>query len=142
MANRKRKWIYAPSKAKQPKPKVPEPTKALIQQQFDELIESCYKPRYLNPPRPDSSFSSLTDIFGKWYRNYFYICGMHTRSEDDESSQTQEFRFARYEYVGPDQFNIAYMRHTGQWWQIGSDRTLEQCLHEARINEILHPFSL
>ncbi len=35
-----------------------------------------------------------------------------------------EARFARLEYAGNEKFNMAYKRHTGQWWEIFQDFTL------------------
>ncbi len=38
--------------------------------------------------------------------------------------------FVRLEYVDRDRFNLAYMRHTGQWFEIDFDLSLEECLDE------------
>ena len=38
--------------------------------------------------------------------------------------------YARLEYVDRDRFNLAYMRHTGKWVEIGFDLSLEECLDE------------
>jgi hypothetical protein len=32
--------------------------------------------------------------------------------------------------AGDDKFNMAYMRHTGQWWEIFQKLTLGRCIEE------------
>ena len=43
-----------------------------------------------------------------------------------------EERFARLEYLADDNYNLAYMRHTGQWSEIYQDLSLEECLAAVR----------
>ena len=43
-----------------------------------------------------------------------------------------EARFARLEYLADDNYNLSYMRHTGQWWEIYRDLSLEECLSAVR----------
>ncbi|MBE9098520.1 DUF3024 domain-containing protein [Vacuolonema iberomarrocanum] len=131
-------WVYDPPKPK--KPKVPEATKALVQERFDVLIETFYKPTYIKPPPTDNDFNYLVDFYGKWYRNYFYICGTYNCPSTRAISPSFEHRFSRFEYVDSDAFNVSYMRHTEKWWEFMQGLTLEECLHEARTNHILQPF--
>jgi len=131
-------WTYDPPRA--PKSKVPETTKKLVQEKFDEIIETLYKPACIKPPPTDNDFNYLVDLYGKWYRNYFYICGTYNCPSPRAISPSFEARFSRYEYIGPNQFNVAYMRHTEKWWEIFQELTLEECLYEARTNPILQPF--
>ena len=133
----KKTWVYSP--AKPPKPKVPETEKQLISQKCNELIETELKPKYIKLPPTDNDWNYLVDIFGKWYRNYFYFCSTYNCPSPNAISPSFEDKFARLEYVGKDSFNIAYMRHTGKWWEIFQGLTLEQCLEEMKNNIILHP---
>ena len=133
----KKMWVYSP--AKQPKPKVPESEKQLISEKCNELIETELKPKHIKPPPTDNDWNYLVDIFGKWYRNYFYFCSTYNCPSPNAISPSFEDKFARLEYVGKDSFNIAYMRHTGKWWEIFQGLTLEQCLEEMKNNVILHP---
>ena len=36
------------------------------------------------------------------------------------------------EYAGDDKINLAYMRHTGQWWEILQELTLDECIEEIK----------
>jgi len=56
----------------------------------------------------------------------------------EESSS--EHKFSRFEYVGSDRFNVAYMRHTEKFWEFMQDVTLEQCLETLQTLPHLRPF--
>lgn len=130
-------WVYSPDKP--PKPKVPESEKELVQQKCNELIETELKPKYIEPPPTDHDFNYRVDIFGKWYRSYFYFCSIFNCPSPRAISPSFESRFARLEYMGRDCFNVAYMRHTGQWHEILYEVTLKECLSELRNNPLLQP---
>ena len=34
--------------------------------------------------------------------------------------------------LADDNYNLSYMRHTGQWWEIYRDLSLEECLAAVR----------
>ena len=36
------------------------------------------------------------------------------------------------EYIGKNQFNLSYMRHTGQWHEIYSGLSLDECLVKVK----------
>lgn len=133
----KKSWVYSPSKAA--KPKVPEVLKQSVQKEFDALIEGELKPNYIKPPPTEHDFNYLVDIFGKWNRNCFYICGTYNCPSPRAIVPSFETKYARFEYVGGDRFNVAYMRHTGKFWEILQNLTLEECLAEVRNNPVLQP---
>ena len=136
---KKAKKIWLPATPKKPKPKVPEQEKQLVTQKCDDLIEHEFKPKFIKPAPIDHDFNYLADIFSKWYRNYFYFCSIYNCPSPRAISPSFETRFVRLEYVGTDRFNVAYMRHTGQWWEILPNLTLEECLSEMRTNPLLQP---
>jgi len=136
---KKAKKLWLSSSPKQSKPTVPDTEKQLIEQKCNELIETEFKPKYIESPPTDHDLNYRTDIFGKWYRNYFYFCSTYNCPSPRAISPSFESRSARLEYVGEDCFNVAYMRHTGQWWEILHGLSLEECLSEIRNNPLLHP---
>lgn len=135
----KRRWIRLPEK--KPKPQVSISEKQLIEQQCNDLIVTELKPKFILSRPEDYEWNYLVDIFGKWYRNYFYFCSIYNCPGKNAISPSFESRFVRLEYTGKDCFNVAYMRHTGQWWQIMQDLSLEECLSEIRNNPLLQPIS-
>lgn len=127
MAKQQRMWARGPSKS--PASKLPEQTKALIQQKADELVNSILKPRYIQPPPAPDEFQRnyITDIYTKWYRHHFYFCAKYTVPGPNAIEPFFEAKFARLEYVRGDQFDLAFMRYTGQWVVPYPSLSLEQC---------------
>ena len=135
---KKKQWIYVP--AKPTKPKLSDGEKKSIQQAFDAVIEQDLKPKCIKPPPTEHNFNYLVNLYSKWYRNYFYICGTYHCPSPQALAPSFEAKFSRFEYMGPNSFNVAYMRHTGQFWEFMAGLTLEQCLEELKTNPILQPF--
>jgi len=151
MPNNKKQWVYTPAKPK--KPQVPAAEKEQITAQCQQLIDSEFKPRYLD--NPAKRLNKILDIYGKWHRSYYYFCGTYGVDLPDAAlaqlmeitgesaaqitAKTSEEKFTRLEYIGEDKFNLAYMRHTGQWWEIRTGISLKRALEEIKNNAILHP---
>ena len=130
MAARRKRWIYSPPRP--PRPKVPEVAKADVEAKAGELIDTVLKSAHLKPPPEDKRFNYLVDIYAKWYRNYFYFCSKYYCPGPNAIAPFFEARFARLEYVERDHYHLAYMRHTGQWWEIYRDLSLAECLVAIR----------
>lgn len=125
MANRTRSWRA--STPKRARPKVPPAIKAEVECRGNELVEAVIKPKHIKPPPDDTDFNYLVDIYTKWYRNYFYFYAKYHCPSPHAMAPDFETGFARLEYVDRDTFNLSYMRHTGQWWEIYSGLSLEAC---------------
>ena len=130
MAARQKRWIYSPPRS--PKPTVPDTAKADVETKARELIEAVLKPAHIKPPPEDMRFNYLVDLYAKWYRNYLYFCSRYCCPGPNAIAPFFEARFARLEYVDRDRYHLAYMRHTGQWWEIYRDLSLAECLVAVR----------
>ena len=130
MANRQRRWVSSPPR--QPKPKVPDAVKAEVAAKAGALIETALKPNHLKPPPEDARFNYVVDIYTKWYRHYFYFCSKYHCPGPNAISPIFEAKFARLEYVDNDRYNLSYMRHTEQWWEIYTDLSIDKCLETIR----------
>ncbi len=126
MAKRKKMGLSSPPRP--PKPNVSGTVKTKVERRANELVESVIKPTHIKPPPVDKRFNYLVDISTKWYRNYFYFSAKYHCPGPNAIAPFFEDGFARLEYVGDDTFNVSYMRHTGQWWEIYSELSLEECL--------------
>ena len=126
MSSKRKIWMSTPPK--QTKPKVPEWIKSALQEKADEVIENTLKPEHIKPPPTDSTSNYLVDIYTKWYRNYFYFCAKYNCPSPNAISPSFETKFARMEYIANERFNLAYMRHTGQWWEIYQDLSMLECI--------------
>ncbi|MEB3309181.1 MAG: hypothetical protein VKJ02_03030, partial [Snowella sp.] len=105
--------------------------------QIFSILLGLYSDCCLFDHRPQTSH--IFRIGSKWYRCYFYICGTYNCPSPRAIAPSFEAKFTRLEYVAPDKFNLAYFRHTGQWWEVDRDLTLEQALTEIKTNLIYHP---
>ena len=47
--------------------------------------------------------------------------------------------FARLGYVGRDRFDLAYFRHTEQWWPVDRGVSLAEALELLETKGICHP---
>jgi hypothetical protein len=48
--------------------------------------------------------------------------------------------FARIDRMGPDRFDIYWMRHTGTWWRLHTDKTFAETLHILATDGVLFPY--
>ncbi len=133
----KKRWMYVPPKP--PKPKVPEYMKSAVENKADDFVESFLKPQFIKDPPKDLAWNYVVDISTKWHQRYFYFCSKWRSTGPNAISEFFEVRFARLEYVGEDKFNVAYMRHTGQWWEIFQELALDECIEEIKGNSLLQP---
>ncbi|MGI8565738.1 MAG: hypothetical protein ACR2LZ_04560 [Pyrinomonadaceae bacterium] len=126
MAKGRYMWVYSPPKP--PKPKVPEALKAEVSEKATQLIESTLKRTYIKQPPKDNRFNYVVDLYTKWYRSYFYFCSKYACPGPSAISPFFESRFARMEYVGNNKFNMAYMRHTGEWLEVLEALPVDECI--------------
>lgn len=124
------RWIYSPSKP--PKAKVPDAIKRTVENKATELIESILKPKHIKLPSEDNTFNYIVDIYSKWYRNYFYFIAKYSCPEANAISPFFEPKFARMGYIGNEHFNLSYMRHTEQWFEIYPDLSIDECLKSIK----------
>jgi hypothetical protein len=133
----KKRWVYSPRK--QAKPKVPENQKQAVKAKADELVQTVLIPQHVKPPPEDNDFNYIADIYTKWYRHYFYFCSTYNVRGPHATVPSFEDKFARLEYVSEDNFNLAFMRYTGQWVEIAYDISLEEALEMIKGDALFHP---
>jgi len=129
MISRKKTWIYNPPKPKIPKFKVPEEMKQYLKQKGDEIVEKIFKPQYLEPVPEKQILNHIVDIYTKWHRNCFYFCVKYQCPPDSYSSFI-ESKFVKFEYLGDENFQYSYMRHTGKWLPT-SKMAIDECLKQV-----------
>ncbi len=140
MARAKKRWVYTPPKPpKAPKPKVPDFVKEELEERAQTLIETVLKPTYIKPPPPNMTLNYITDIYAKWYRQYFYFCATYACPGPHAISPSFETKFARLEYLANGKFRMSFMRHTEQWWPLDFEVTLEEALEWVQGGGHFHP---
>lgn len=131
---RKKVWMFAPPKPA--KAKVPDKTKIEVKKKCDEFIETVLKPLHIKPPPEDRDWNYIVDMHSKWYQCYFYFIAIYNSPSPQAIKPSFEVKFARLQYMGNDGFNLSYMRHTEQWFELFEDLSLEECLEN--IKEMPH----
>jgi hypothetical protein len=136
-AKPRKTWVYAPKKPAPPK--VPEALKREVETKANALVESVLKPQHIQPPPEDPQFNYIEDISTKWYRSYFYFYAVYRSAGPYALGGQFEAKFARLEYIGDGLFNLAYMRYTGQWFELFTELPLDACLDSIRDDPWFHP---
>lgn len=129
-------WVYSPPKP--PKPKIPDAVKQHVQAEADRLIET-FKPQYIESPEPEPQFNYITDLYTKWHQSCLYLCATYTCPGPNALSPTFETPFTRLEYAGGSRFHLAYMRHTGKWWEVYRDLTVDEAIATIRDEGAISP---
>lgn len=94
----------------------------------------------LPPLMEPQRFNQATDVFFKWRGSYFYVMSYYKCPDRPEYvADGFETGLARLTYKSPDCYDVAYFRHTGQWFTFLFDLTLEQALDEVQKNSIFMP---
>ncbi len=134
---RKKVWMHVPPK--KVKYKVPEGINTQVEEKAENLIQMVLKPKHIKPPPQNKDFNYVVDIYSKWHQSYFYFCAKYRCPSSNRISEYFETRFARLEYAGNEQFNLSYMRYTGQWIELLTGISLDDCLENIRTDPLYLP---
>ena len=131
-----RGWYYNP-----PKQKIDEFRKEEIKKKCDKFIESVLKPRFISSEQSASENSHLIDIYSKWWKNYIYFYAKYKDTRPQAIGPTYDWQLSRIEYnVKQDTYNLAYFRHTGKWYVIFYEISLEECFESIEDLPHFHPY--
>ena len=128
-------WVYSPRPV--PGTKVPIDVKSEVTQRAQGLVEE-WKPSYIKKPPKGYQFNYIVDLYTKWRGNYFYFCATYACPGPRAISPSFESYFTRMQYIGNNRFNLAYMRHTGKWWETQRFLTVAECFETIRDNSLIH----
>ena len=135
MAKGRRTWTWAPVKPSS----VPQGLKDDLSAKAKALVDSELKPRHVTPPPSDPQFNYIVDISTKWHGRFFYFVSKYACPGPNALSPFFDAPFTRLEYQRNGRFSLAYMRHTGQWWQVYTDLTMEEALNTIREDTLFQP---
>ena len=130
-----RQWVYSP----RPASRVPDAVKEQVTSKADEIIETLFKPRYLKPPTKNERFNYIVDIYTKWHKNCLYFRARFACPGPNALSPFFEDSFTRIACMANGRFNLAYMRHTGKWWEVFTDMSMEEAFATIRDEPFFHP---
>jgi hypothetical protein len=103
--------------------------KRLIGYKCEEAI-AFLKKKHVAEPNPD--FGYTINIFGKWFRSYYYF--IQTMRYDNPSflQKEQDFKFARLEFFSPTAFGLSYMRLNDEWFMLYNNISLDEALEAVK----------
>jgi len=133
----KERWVLAPDKKQ--KPKLSDLKKSEIEKRCKPLIEK-FKQQYVKE-NPDKRCNYLTDVYTYWRGNYLYFCQKFKSEHPDRIKPEFEESFVRLEYLESDNFNFSYFRHTGKWFPVAYNLSLNDCFKMIEDNPNFHPIS-
>lgn len=125
MVNRQKVWMHVPPKPS--KPKVPDIVKADVEQRANELLIPILRARSIKPPPEDPERNHIIDVFAKWHQCYFHFSVTYCSPGPTARSPSFNVQFARMEYRVDQGFGLSYKRYTGEWREIYTDLSVEDC---------------
>ena len=69
----------------------------------------------------------------------FYFCAQYRVAGPNPIEPSFEAKFARMQYAGNQRFHLSYMRYTGQWIQLYTDLTVDECIETIRDDPNFSP---
>jgi hypothetical protein len=133
---RAKQWM---ARAQAARPDLPhEAEKQTIIAACEAFIRDVLRPRFLPEVTP-TAWNYVIDIHGASAAGRYRF--MQRRRSGMEHNLGFEFDapFARIDRMGPDRFDIHWMRHTGQWWRVHEGVTLAEALRLLVTDPVLHP---
>ena len=121
MARQGKCWIFGT-----PRRSLPGTVKDEVDTKATGLIENVLKPKHIQPPPKDYQLNSIVGIKTKWLGSK--CCFISVYRSPGPHAQSFKTKFARMEYVGNAKFNLSFMRHTGQWVEVYTDISVDECL--------------
>lgn len=131
---RQKVWMKAPQRPVTPD----ESEKQAIITACEELIRDVLKPRLLPEIRP-TIWNYPVDIRGAWSGSRYRFIQRYRSGHEENRGEEFDAPFARLDRIGPDRFDIQWMRHTGKWWRLHANVTLAEALHLIETDGVLHP---
>ncbi len=131
------RWAMYPRKTSTAS--LPESLKMEATTKANELIERELKPKYIQPPPENPQFNYIVAIYGKWYHKAFYFCAEYRVAGPNPIEPSFEAKFARMQYAGNRRFHLSFLRHTGQWIQLYTDLTVDECIETIRDDPYFSP---
>ena len=133
---RPKQWMLA---ARTPRPPpVGETEKQAIITACEALIRDVLTPRHLPRIEP-SEFNYVVDIRGAWAAGRYRFMQRYRSGMPHNAGEEFDAPFARLDRMGPDRFDIQWMRHTGKWWPLHTGVNLAEALHLLATDGVLQP---
>ncbi len=135
MAGAKR-WI-ATSRTARP-PAVGDAEKRTIIAACDTFVREVLKPRFLREVTP-TEWNYVVDMSGSWTGGRYRFMQRYRSGMEQNRGEEFDAPFARLDRVGPNRFDVHWMRHTGKWWRLHTGLSLDEALRVLETDRTHHP---
>jgi hypothetical protein len=112
--------------------------KAVIVAACEAFIGGVLKPRFLPQIRP-TQWNYVIDIHGAWAAGRYRFMQRYKSGMEHNRGDEFDAPFARIDRMGPERFDIYWMRHTGKWWRLHVSVTLAEALRILGTDGVLYP---
>jgi hypothetical protein len=112
--------------------------KQMIIMACEKFIADVLIPRFL-PEITPTKWNYAIDIHGAWAAGRYRFAQRFRSGMADNLGEEFDAPFARLDRMGPDRFDIYWMRHTGKWWRLHVGVTFAEALHILETDGVLHP---
>ena len=112
--------------------------KAVIVAACEAFIGDVLKPRFLPQIRP-TQWNYVIDMQGAWAAGRYRFMQRYRSGMEHNRGDEFDAPFARIDRMGPDRFDIYWMRHTGKWWRPHVGVTLAEALRILETDGVLYP---
>ena len=137
MAKPRKAWMFSPGK--KATASLPDLIRSDVDAKATDLIENVLKPKHIEPPPKGLQLNYLVDITTKWLGSKCYFISIYRSPGPQALSPTFETKFARMEYVGNAKFNLSFMRHTGQWVELYTELSVDECMKAIKDDPWFQP---
>jgi hypothetical protein len=133
---RAKQWMQTTRAAR---PKLPDDAeKQMIVAACEAFIVDILKPRFMPQIRP-TEWNYVIDIHGAWAAGRYRFMQRYRSGMEYNRREEFDAPFARIDRMGPDRFDIYWMRHTGKWWRLHTGVTFVEALRILETDGVLHP---
>ena len=133
MATSRGQWVRQPQSKD-----LPAAEKERVGAACQRLIDELLKPRHL-PEIVPTLFNYPVDIRGRWHGKRYRFVQRYRSGFPETLGEEFDAPFARLDWTGPDRFDLHWHRHTGQWFRLYHDLSLEEALKAIEADGRLHP---
>jgi hypothetical protein len=130
-------WVYDPNAARR-KLKPTAADKNDLEVKAHQFLATLKKKK-IKPPPKKPSYNYLVDIGTKWHGRYFYFFSTYNSPGRNALSPSFDINHARMAWVGPDQYDLAFCRHTGEWITLWHNQSTEECFDSIKNDPWFYP---
>ena len=106
--------------------------KKLLQGKADELIETHFKPQYVQTPT-NQQWNYVVGFFTHWHGAYLYFEARYACPSPDAIAPFFDHAFARLGYFADDRYSLWARRHNDQWIRFDEELiTLDECFERLK----------